>query len=317
MRIFVYEHITGGGCSGVELDRSLSHEGALMARALVHDLREYGAVEVHTTHDARLNGPPGIESRAIASPQQWARVFREQALKADFIWPIAPETDGTLAGLSEHILALGRPLLGSHPSAVRVAGSKRACALALARVGLPVVPHFESPALAPSDCPTFVIKPDDGAGCVNTYRLDKLSASRWWQEAGGPRWICQPYLEGRALSLSVVWNGRQLRVLSCNEQIIRCAGEKLHFEGVRAGVQDARPYEEIAGLVLQAIPGLWGYFGIDLIQTHEAVFITEVNPRLTTAYVSLGSERTLSVAALVLEGVSSRVCSTQREVAHG
>jgi len=54
MRIFVYEHITGGGMLDDPQVAALAPEGEMMLRALVDDLMLIPGVEVTVLRDARL-----------------------------------------------------------------------------------------------------------------------------------------------------------------------------------------------------------------------------------------------------------------------
>jgi predicted ATP-grasp superfamily ATP-dependent carboligase len=53
--------------------------------------------------------------------------------------------------------------------------------------------------------------------------------------------------------------------------------------------------------VAEAIPGLWGYAGIDLIETPEQILVLEINPRLTTSFAGLNTALGINVAGLVLQ----------------
>ncbi len=71
--------------------------------------------------------------------------------------------------------------------------------------------------------------------------------------------------------------------------------------GIVGGAEAMRErLEPIAARIAAALPGLWGYAGIDLIESPEGLVALEVNPRLTTSYVGLGRSLGLNPAALVL-----------------
>ena len=50
-----------------------------------------------------------------------------------------------------------------------------------------------------------------------------------------------------------------------------------------------------------AIPGLWGYIGIDLVETARGPLVVDVNPRLTTSYAGLAAATGCNPARLVLD----------------
>ncbi len=45
--------------------------------------------------------------------------------------------------------------------------------------------------------------------------------------------------------------------------------------------------EQVLCHIVEAIPGLWGYIGVDMIVTDTGPLVLEINPRLTTAYAGL------------------------------
>jgi predicted ATP-grasp superfamily ATP-dependent carboligase len=48
------------------------------------------------------------------------------------------------------------------------------------------------------------------------------------------------------------------------------------------------------------VPGLWGYCGVDFIETPEGPVVVEINPRLTMSYVGLRDATGINPAELVL-----------------
>ena len=46
-------------------------------------------------------------------------------------------------------------------------------------------------------------------------------------------------------------------------------------------------FQSLAQGIVAAIPGLGGYFGVDLILTGDGPSVVDVNPRLTTSYAGL------------------------------
>jgi predicted ATP-grasp superfamily ATP-dependent carboligase len=62
----------------------------------------------------------------------------------------------------------------------------------------------------------------------------------------------------------------------------------------------------LANDIKAAVPGLIGYFGVDLLldtQTARGVTIVEVNPRLTTSYVHLHQAIGCNPAAMVMDAM--------------
>lgn len=305
MRVFVCEYVTGGGFHTGPPPSGLQREGDLMVSALVNDLAEIPGVRVTAARDGRLP-VPDLQARFVAPPAGrdpwpcWSRCVDE----ADAVWPIAPETDGILERLSRLVLSRGRVLLGCSPEAVALSASKRATVRELERCGVPVVPVFPVDG-APGDEPDgWVLKPDDGAGSDHTFRLSSASdVTRFVAAERHNRFILQPFAAGAAASLSMLCRDGEARLLTCNRQTISLDGARFRYGGGTVAGLEARraAYEPIAAAVAQAIPGLWGYVGVDLIDGIGGPRVLEINPRLTTSYVALREAIGLNPAQLVLD----------------
>lgn len=306
MRIVALEYITGGGLDGEPLDPAMQREGLMMLGTLVAELAAIPGIEVACTHDPRVEKR---HSRAnfVAVPKGgniwdlWGRIIRDN----DAVWPIAPETGGILERLSHMARESGRLLLGSSPFAVHLAGSKLATAKILAMLDIPVVSTQPASApLQPSDC-GWVAKPDDGVDGGDTWffaykrELANFLAGRDDQD----RFVVQPFVPGFSASISALFRDGETTVLSCNSQNVIHDGKRFSYRGGVVGAfEAARPeFERIAKGVAKALPGLFGYAGIDVIVTEQGPIVLEVNPRLTTSYVGLGEALDCNVAALVLD----------------
>lgn len=93
------------------------------------------------------------------------------------------------------------------------------------------------------------------------------------------------------------------RLLACNRQKVEIAGGAFRFDGVSVNAipdRDGR-YAKLASRVAGAFPGLWGYCGVDFIETAGGPVVVEVNPRLTTSYAGLRRAVGLNPAKLVLD----------------
>jgi predicted ATP-grasp superfamily ATP-dependent carboligase len=303
MRILVYEHITGGGLMHEVLPESLACEGDLMLRALVNDLMDIPGTEVMVTRDSRLApmAAPALTLRPNGRETAWQLLHRACS-EVDAVWPIAPETGGVLEHVSRTVLACGRTLLGSRPQAISIAASKLASFHCLTAAGVKTVFTCTAPTDLPDADEFIVVKPDDGAGCMNTRLLHRDALPEWWTRHSHAGYVLQPYMPGDAQSLSLLCRDGRGQLLTCNRQKIAIEAGAFSFSGVKVNEVRARltPYAELVGQVAAAMPGLWGYVGIDVICGSSGPAVVDVNPRLTTSYAGLRRALHCNPALLVL-----------------
>jgi tyramine---L-glutamate ligase len=304
MRLFVYEHVTGGGLLLGDADlASLAREGDMMIRALLDDLAEIPGVEAVALRDARLE--PDLSATVLVprSAREFWPSFEQALQMSDAVWLIAPEQDGWLERVTQAVVDSGRTLLNSRAPAVRLTASKLATSSALAASGVPVVETFARVEQVPPGSAAFVAKPDDGAGCVDTYVVRERNGLSRWALGDGVRQVYQPLVEGEPRSLCVLCCEGRARLICCNRQhIVEEEDGKLAFAGVSVNaLADADgSYARLAQAVAAAIPGLWGHVGIDFIETASGPVVLEINPRMTTACAGLRAALGTNLGALVL-----------------
>ena len=261
---------------------------------------------------ARLLRRQGLAPRwpGIAAPVAdgaWSAAWQAALSSTDAVWLLAPETGGELAALACEVEAAGVRLLGPSSRAVAVAASKSACHVALAG-------RVRQPADLPGSG-GWVVKPDDGVAACGVHRLAAGALP-----AVPPQHLVQPFVEGAALSLSVLSDGRDTRVLSVNRQDVGWdAGGAAHYRGgVTNAIADRSHFLPLAQAVQAAIPGLWGCWGIDCVlpPDGEPVLI-EVNPRLTTAFVHLRAATGFDVLGALLALAAGEPLATLPEAAAG
>jgi tyramine---L-glutamate ligase len=304
VKVFVYEFVTGGGLVGEALSPGLVHEADLMVRSLLDDLGDVPGVACVTTRDPRLPPVAGADTLAPLAGEGPLDLYRRGVSAAEWVWPTAPETGGMLEHLACLALAGGRGLLGSRPDAVKLTASKYATVLRLEQAGVPVVPTFRShsAALCTENGP-WVVKPDDGAGAEDTLVVaDRESAFAHLAQLGSTH-VAQPWLEGIPASLSLLCSEGTARIIACNLQQIRVTDGRVLLGGidVNGGRSWAPELEPLAGRIAAAIPGLWGYVGVDLLLTPDGPVVLEINPRLTTSWCGLRQALGVNPARWVIE----------------
>lgn len=275
----------------------------MMVRALARDLSQLPGVDVVVACDPAVAlGGIAADISTVDPERSWAG-WSELIARCDAVWPIAPETGGILEEVTALALRHGRPVLNSRRDALAIARSKHATAAHLARAGVPVAataPLGEAP---PASEHGWVVKPDDGAGAVDTHFVaDRVALARWREQSRTTNVVVQAFVPGPAFSLSLLMQEGACWLLSCNVQHVGCDGGVFAYRGsVVGGAETRRPaLEPLAARVAAALPGLWGHVGIDVIDGPEGPIVIEINPRLTTSYVGLAESLGLNPAGLVL-----------------
>jgi predicted ATP-grasp superfamily ATP-dependent carboligase len=336
LRLLICEYVTGGGFAGAPLPPALAREGDMMLGALVKDVAALDGIDIVLVRDARLPATDNFRTcHVIRVDENPWQVWRDAIQEVDAVWPIAPETGAALSRLSELVVDAGRMLIGSRPPAVALTTSKRETVERLraipsplqgeGRVGgacdvIPVVPTVRAAEVArdglPDSSEGWVVKPDDGAGAEATHlfrHADELR-QRLAASPDADNLVVQPYLPGTAASLSMLCRGGRAWLLSCNRQDVVIENDAFRFSGcVVGGLEQRRPiYARVAAAVADAIPDLWGYVGIDLVDRDSGPIVLEVNPRLTTSYVGLRRAIGVNPAGLVLRLLQQDLGAVER-----
>lgn len=312
MRILVHEFASGGGFAGRPVPASLGREGAAMRAALVADLAAIGRHRIVTTVDLRfsLRAPAGVE--VVTLPPGSAAQLDDLIASADAVWLVAPETNDCLERLAAQAEQKGRALLGPGAAAIRRASDKAGLPRRLARHGVPhpptrVVRQGAAWGTAAREVGyPVVVKPARGAGCggvclARDARELRHAVDMAQRADGKGPFVIQRYVPGIAASVSLLADGLRAVALSVNAQWMHASrpfayrGGTTPFDHPLAGRA-----VEVALRACQALPGLRGYVGVDLVLTESEAVVIEVNPRLTTSYLGLRSALEENVAALAL-----------------
>ncbi|WP_239142569.1 ATP-grasp domain-containing protein [Variovorax sp. WS11] len=311
-RVFVYEYLSGGGWSDYGDDTAadeLLPLGLSMRDAIVADLLRVRDCSVSAATCVPVNTLPAgvVPLRPLAGESAFAFVARQSALH-DLVWLVAPETDGLLSRFQRTVG--DARWLGCSAEAIELTAGKHATLAHLAAHGVPTPLAFEH---AP-EVQRWVVKPDDGAGGVATHVHTSRAAAveeQTRRAQAGAAVTLEPWIEGEALSLSLLCVAQNAEMLSVNRQRIALDAQgRLSFEGVTVdalGRDDPRWHAlaALAAQVVRAIPGLHGFAGIDLVwHPQRGPVAIEVNPRVTCAYVGLSAALGRNLAA---ELVASRL----------
>ena len=305
MRLFVCEYITGGGLRRQPLPPALLRDGQAMFAALYAQLQLVSGLHTFTTCDDRLPAVPGAipitESTDVLA--LWRRCLQD----ADAAWIIAPESDGILLRLRNMTDDAGCFFIGCDARSIELCGSKRRMADYFAGHGITCIETVSPSDPLPRNDGGWIVKPDDGAGCEETWYFATPRQIQDWKNLcqDKHRFIVQPYVDGIQASLSVLYGDNRCEILACNEQCIEFRANEVRHTGVRVGALNDRigalaGFAEATG---KALPGLHGYVGLDLILTDGGPVLAEINPRLTTSYAGLAGVLDCNPAEMILRAL--------------
>jgi len=312
MKLFIYEHITSGALSNEVLPASLEREGNMMLHAIIDDFIQLDDIELIILRDHRLEAiniiNPAIECTFVDNEHAFQQAYQQAIKLADYILPIAPETDNILCDIQNFIQAEGKQLLGCQPTATAISTDKYLCYQSLNSHSIPTPKTLLASEWSLSRFgPThgYVLKPRDGAGSLDTQFFPDKSALENClnnSQVDLSQFVIQPYIAGTPISLSILCNETSATVLAINNQHISLQDNAFSFLGCTVNGADlsAEQATSISQTIHSAIDGLWGFIGIDAIVSEDNIVIIDINPRLTTSYIGLHESLQTNPAQLLL-----------------
>lgn len=306
MKLLVFEYITGGGFNDQQLPASLLAEGAMMLRALLKDLQDIPGIELLVLVDQRcqsLIDSSQIQARIISEHTDVSMQFRKFLDWADAAWVIAPEFDGILERYTRWIEQAGKRLLSSSSGAVALTANKWLTFGCLQSAGINTVSTRylnQVDAFVPG---AWVIKPVDGVGCSNTWLIENTQAYVEVKSMleNPADFLMQPFIPGSTESISALFYQGQGWVICVNHQVLTIKQRQFKLETCLVNAIPRNPeYQKLVTQIAEAIPGLYGYVGVDLIATENELVVIEINPRLTSSYVGISEALGINCAEVIL-----------------
>ncbi len=280
----------------------------MMLQALLSELKSLSHIQPVILLDSRfshLNLNTAVEVIIVGHHQNFFSVLRQAIQQCDAVWPIAPETDNILLKIAQMIEYHQKTVFLSDIEAIKLCSNKL---MTVKRLQQHKIQTVETRLLSRAAFPnsTVVIKPVDGVGCEDCHII--TMAEDWYRLlstiVNPERFVIQPFVDGAARSLSCLFRNGKAWLLCCNEQQLGVKDGRFQFQACKVNVlpDTQRKYQSLLDKVAIAIPGLWGYVGIDLIESeHDGAQILEINPRLTTSFAGIHSATGINVSELVYD----------------
>ena len=130
----------------------------------------------------------------------------------------------------------------------------------------------------------------------------------------GSRIIVQEFIEGTDVSVSLISDGKKAIPISLNEQFVELKYEKGTYLGGKIPFESKYKDEafDIAKNAVEAIDGLKGFVGVDLIINADekdiySVYLLEINSRFTTPYVGLSKIANINIGKTIIELIDGKI----------
>jgi predicted ATP-grasp superfamily ATP-dependent carboligase len=251
MKVFLFEYATCGD----KVPESIVVEGLGMFKSLYEGFREISSVKSFVR-------PEFVEMFQLSSTKNWFEDFERCVEESDYTLVIAPEDDFILFELTkvvENASNQNTNNLGSSSKGVLTTSDKWLTYKAIkGKVNTPKT------SLKPLD-EQFIVKPRISCGGEGIGFSNDVPEG----------YIAQEFIEGDNVSVSLLV-GDEIRVLSVNAQII----DNFRYMGAIVPYECTNAIEEAIKAV-EAIDGLFGYVGVDLVVS-DIPYVVDINPRITT-----------------------------------
>ena len=157
----------------------------------------------------------------------------------------------------------------------------------------------------------LIIKPLVGVDCEDIVVIDKIEDLSYDLEnifPPGSRIVVQEFIEGTDVSVSLISDGKKAIPISLNQQFVELKDDKGTYLGGKIPYESKYGDEafEIATNAVEAIEGLRGFVGVDLIINSDekdiySVYLLEINSRFTTPYVGLSKIVNINIGKTIIE----------------
>lgn len=334
MKVFIFEFFSATDPSAPEFS-----EGFLMLKTLINSFVNYKCKVSTVLHsNCRKLSLPGVETHEnvehIKKPypffdssnyKKFLNLFKEPLANCDAALVIAPETGGFLANFTSLINKSGKLNLGSSVTGIYKTQNKYKTYSILAKNNVLVPETYLVDNIKASNIKKIakklgyplIVKPVDGIGSKNVFLVEsekelfchplltsQTLADNFFSNSSAV--LLQKYIKGEHLSVTIIGSNEAIPV-SLNKQYFNDF-KPFKYLGGMVGVDRADEHKIFcaASQAWDAVGGLQGFGGVDVVVNNKNVYIIEINPRPTTPIVALSSCLKNNLAELLLQAHNSK-----------
>lgn len=325
LQVLVYEHVSGGGFATETVSPNVLSEGFSMLRTLISDFKTAGH-NVNTMLDSRImkmNPPIQADSvLSISSSQENEKMLQKLSSSADAAYVIAPETDGVLRSRVDLIEQADAVSLNCSASAIEKVVDKLSLYDYLKHFGAPT-PMTQSFNIFDNSIEIkkiirgifnfpLIFKPSNGVSCsglsvVKNENQVVGAIEKIKRESSSKHFLVQELVTGAAASVSLFAANGKAKPVSLNRQYVTIRTPKAcsSYTGGLVPFDDSLQAKafEVSKNIVESIPDLQGYIGVDFVLNEDEVIALEINPRLTTSYVGLRTVANFNLAQAIINAV--------------
>ncbi len=293
-----------------------------MLRYLISDCKTAGH-NITTFLDTRLTAfhPPNKADKIIhiSSRDEFFKKLTELSSLVDGVYVIAPESGQVLENLVKTVKNAGGMSLNCEAEAIKRVSNKMTTYEELKKHGFKVpetvlVDVNENPNNIKRQIKKLgypvVFKPLDGVSCgglsiVKTEKHIAMALRKVAQESTSKQFIVQKQIKGKNTSVCVFCDGNKAVPVTLNQQFVTLGSPEVESKYYGGVVPFNHPLEKqalkAAKRVVEALDGLKGYVGVDMILTNREPVVMEINPRLTVSYVGLRKAMNFNPAQAIID----------------
>ncbi|MBR2557868.1 MAG: ATP-grasp domain-containing protein [Methanobrevibacter sp.] len=322
--ILVFEYFTASG----EKDKCIISEAEAMVFALLDDLKDYKIdLVINESYEKIVKDYENLNPILITGDIiEWLDENAANFTKAIFI---AAENNNNLYNITKILEENGVEVYNSSSEACLIASDKYESYEKLSNI-VPQPRSFKMKidktgywkraidnlyekwqAEDPLTPLKLIIKPLIGVDCEDiviieniedlTLDLDKIFKP-------GSRILIQEFIDGKDVSVSLLSDGVKAIPISFNEQFVELKNDKGTYVGGKLPYDNKFKDEafEIAVKAVEAIDGLRGFVGVDLLINNDekdvySVYLLEINSRFTTPYVGLKQIANINIGKSIID----------------
>lgn len=296
LNLLIFEYANSLGLD----DPSLTVEGRYMLEGLVEDLDNEGASYLISSKS------PGLQTKSDCTPvtvdKNLLLWLDENVSDYDACLAVAPEEKMILYNITCLLEEKNMDIIGSSSDAVLACSDKYKTyelledKFSLINSEKVFYRNLKGYKNQLNDGRKMLVKPADGVACsgvqiVRSYAEFIRASLQIKRTSKLPFFILQDYQDGVSASVSVLCSDEKAAPLSLNRQDIILKNGRLVYNGGEVPYEHplSEEAQELSKKAVQAIGGLKGYVGVDLLLDEEEgeIHILEINPRLTTSFVAL------------------------------